>query len=250
MASDVYSLGVMLYELLTGAGPIQLKRDSRAALEEAILEAEPKKPSDAATTAALRRRLRGDLDTVLLKALAKKPEARYATVNAFADDIRNHLAGRPVLARPADPLYRLSRFVKRNKLAVAAATIVLAAILTGAGAAVWQARIALNEKRRAEEVKAFIAGIFQDANLDEKEGRSMTALEVLKRANDRIGSDARHGSFDPARTDECCRFQPDEPWRFCHRRNGGRPSCRRGPAEPARRRPFGITGDGCCARGR
>ncbi len=87
-----------------------------------------------------------------------------------------------MLARPANPLYRLSRFVTRNKLAVAAATIVLAAILIGAGVAVWQARIALNEKKRAEEVKAFVAGIFQDANLDEKEGRSMTALEVLKRA--------------------------------------------------------------------
>jgi serine/threonine-protein kinase len=186
IASDVYSLGIVLYELLTGTRPYRLKRDSRAALEEAILEAEPGKPSEAVAATALQRTLRGDLDTIVLKALAKKPDARYATINAFADDIRNYLSGRPVRARPASRLYRLSRFVKRNQLAAGAAIAVLVAILAGAGAAVWQARVAIGEKRRAEEVKAFIAGIFQDANLDENQGRSMTALEVLKRANDRI----------------------------------------------------------------
>ena len=194
IASDVYSLGVMLYELLTGVRPYNLKRTSRAALEDAILEVDPEKPSTAAGTPPLRKVLRGDLDTIVLKALDKKPEARYLTANAFADDIRNHLSGRPVLARPASRLYRLSRFVTRNKFAVGAAALVLAAILTGAGVAVWQARIALSEKKRAEDVKAFIAGIFQDANLDEKEGRSMTALEMLKRANERIDQTLDAGS--------------------------------------------------------
>ena len=131
IASDVYSLGVLLYELLTGVRPYRLKRDSRAALEEAILEVEPGKPSEAVVLSTLRRTLRGDLDTIILKALAKKSEARYATANAFGDDVRNYLSGRPVFARPASRLYRLSRFIRRNRLAVVAAMIVLAAVLDG-----------------------------------------------------------------------------------------------------------------------
>ena len=151
---------------------------------------------------------------------------------------------------PPAALYRLSRFVTRNKFAVAAAAIVLAAIFIGAGVAVWQARIALNEKKRAEEVKAFIAGIFQDANLDEKEGRSMTALEVLKRANDRIDQTARHRTLDPTRADACCWLKPDEPWRFCHRRSSSRPGCYRSPAEACPPTTLWHCGRGCCARGR
>lgn len=186
ISSDIYTLGVMLYELLTGASPYVPTRDTRAALEEAILEAEPAKPSDAATGADVRQRLRGDLNTIVLKALAKNAEARYGTVNALSDDIRNHLEGRPVTARAAGRLYLISRFLKRNRFAVGAAAAILITILVGADTALWQARIALAEKERAEEVKAFVAGIFQDANLDENEGRSMTALELLRRASTSI----------------------------------------------------------------
>jgi serine/threonine-protein kinase len=98
VAADIYSLGVVLYELLAGVRPYQLRRDSRAALEDAILQADVARPSDAAPTLPLRRALRGDLDTIVCKALARTPHERYATVGAFADDVSRHLAGQAVAA--------------------------------------------------------------------------------------------------------------------------------------------------------
>ncbi len=136
VATDIYSLGVVLYELVTGARPYRLERHSRAALEDAILKAEPARPSDAAAP-ALRGPLRGDLDNIVLKALKKRPSERYASVRAMVDDVTRHLQGRPVLARPDSRRYRLQKFVVRNRLALAAGgSVVLAAI---AIAASWQA---------------------------------------------------------------------------------------------------------------
>src|SRR5262245_46620950 len=164
VASDVYSLGVILYELLTGSLPYQPARESRGAVEDAILNTDPPKPSDVAGDPSARKPLRGDLDTVILKALKKKPEDRYKTVNAFADDIERFLEGRPVAAQPDSLFYRFRKLVLRNKLAFGAAAAILAAILGGAALAFWQARVALAEKERAEEVKEFISGIFRDAD--------------------------------------------------------------------------------------
>jgi serine/threonine-protein kinase len=186
VASDVYSLGVVLYELLTQTPPYRIERDSRAALEEAILETDPAKPSDAAADRPLRRALRGDLDTIVLKALKKRPEDRYPTVNAFADDVERYRQGRPVLAQPDRALYRARRFVGRNKLAVGAAAAIVLALIVGATVAVWQARVALAEKERAEEVKDFIASIFRDANPFAEQGQALSATDLLKQAKDRI----------------------------------------------------------------
>src|SRR4030095_9078849 len=102
VAADVYALGVLLYELLTDRLPFP--RTSRPELEHAILNLDPRQPSEVAG-----RSLRGDLDTITLKALKKQPEERYATANAFADDVARYLDGRPVLARPDSAAYRLDR---------------------------------------------------------------------------------------------------------------------------------------------
>jgi serine/threonine protein kinase/Tfp pilus assembly protein PilF len=139
--SDIYSLGVVLFELLTGDRPYKLNAGaSRAMLEQAIAAAEVRKPStqvvqDAWTARAtthdqLVRQLRGDLDLILLKALAKEPEARYASAAALADDLQRHLDGKPVMAQPPRLLYRLIKFVRRNRMEVsvsmAAALLVMA----------------------------------------------------------------------------------------------------------------------------
>jgi serine/threonine protein kinase len=163
VAADIYSLGVVLYELLTGARPYKLTRDSRGALENAILDAQPEKPSAVAASGE-RKALRGDLDTIVLKALKKNPQERYATVHAMADDVVRYLRNRPVLAQPDNWRYLSGKFISRNKIAVGAAATVLVAIIAGGAIAIWEARTANAEKRRAEEVQRFLTAVLQNAD--------------------------------------------------------------------------------------
>jgi len=184
-ASDVYSLGVILYELLCDQRPYKLQRDSRGALEEAILQAEPPSPSER-VDARQRRALRGDLDTVVLKALKKKPAERYATVHALLDDIERHLASRPVLAQRDSRWYRIRKFVARNKLGVAAALTIFVVAMVGTGVSAWQARAALAQKARAEQVQDFIASVFREADPTQGEGKVLSAAALLLQAEQRL----------------------------------------------------------------
>ncbi len=147
--SDVYGLGVVLYELLAGQRPYHLERDDTGSYREALLKARPQPPSAVASLPGVRRALAGDLDTIVLKALKPAPGERYATANALIDDLVRWQTNRPILARPDSAWYRLRKFVARNRLPAAAAAAVVLALLAGGGTAVWQARAAAVERDRA-----------------------------------------------------------------------------------------------------
>ena len=159
-AADVYALGVMLYELLTGERPYRPKRDSRGALEEAILEEDAiapsrLKPSDAAARARdtsprkLARILSGDLDTIVLRALRKNPAERYATVNALAEDIERFLRGEAILARRDSLVYRARKFAWRHRVAIGVAGAVLLTLAGGLAATSYEAKVASAQRDAA-----------------------------------------------------------------------------------------------------
>ena len=148
--SDVYALGVVLYELLTGRSPYGTRSRSPLEVVEAVRTTDPERPSAVGGTEKLRRRLRGDLDTILLTALRKEPARRYQSVEQFAGDVRRHLEGLPVRARPDTFGYRAGKFVRRNKVPVAAAVLVALALMGGTAATAYQAREARAAQERAE----------------------------------------------------------------------------------------------------
>ncbi|NNF58922.1 MAG: serine/threonine protein kinase, partial [Rhodothermaceae bacterium] len=146
-AADVYALGVVLYELLTGQRPYDLSGKTASEVERLVAEVEPPLPSTVASPERART-LRGDLDTIVMKALAKEPERRYASAEALALDLRRHLRGLPVEARPATARYRLSRFVRRHRVGVAATAAVVLVTATLIG--FYTARLAAERDRTAE----------------------------------------------------------------------------------------------------
>ena len=154
VATDVYSLAIVLYELLTGQRPYQLDRPSAGAMEAAILAADIPPASTRVLgppgrVRALAKQLRGDLDTALAKALRKDPAKRYASVESFAADLKRHLDGEPVLARPSSRRYRAAKFVVRHRVAMAAGSAVAMSLLVGLGVAVWQAQSAARQTELA-----------------------------------------------------------------------------------------------------
>ena len=162
-ATDVYSLGVLLYEMLTGQRPYKLKHNTADEITKAICEQEPEKPSNTKPKLELRnaKLLRGDLDNIVLRAMRKDPQRRYASVEQFSEDIRRHLEGLPVIARKDTVWYRTSKFVGRNKLGVAAASLVLLTLVGGIAATTWEARRA---QRRFNEVHKLAHAFLFDYN--------------------------------------------------------------------------------------
>jgi len=200
-AADVYTLGVLLHLLLTGARPYG-RTDNPVELERAVLHDEPARASQAAasgtaesaaarglTPARLARALAGDLDNIVQRALRKAPAERYPSVLALADDVRRHLAHKPILARPEGVARRAAKFVRRHRLGVAASLLVVLAIGAAIAGVLWQAQVARIEARKATAIRDFLVGIFEHNSTSHPDGaraQQTTAAELLNQGAQRI----------------------------------------------------------------
>jgi serine/threonine-protein kinase len=193
-ATDVYSLGVVLYELLTARRPCQFETSAPLEIGRTICDTETPRPSEAArkhtaAPAKLARRLVGDLDNIVLMALRKEPERRYQSVEQFSEDIRRHLAGLPVMAREDTFSYRAAKFVGRHKAGVVALVLLAAlavALAMSAARIVCERDRANQAAATAEAVTQSLVSVFEFADPGRSRGNAITAQELLDQGTAKV----------------------------------------------------------------
>lgn len=193
IAVDVYQLGVLLYELLTGELPFKRDGNNIRELEQSILENEPVKPSMSVRTDRMRKTISGDLDHIVLKALRKEPDMRYASVEAIIDDLDRCLDNRPVLALQGNLKYRSRKFIRRHKGQFAAAvSITLLLIIYVITVTMYAGRVsraldkAIIETSRAEQISDFLIDMFEASDPTVHLGEPLTVEELLEKGAGRI----------------------------------------------------------------
>ncbi len=187
-ATDVYALGLILFELLTGERPYRLKSSSATEIERVICEQDPAVPSHVART----RTLRGELDAIVLRALQKQPAARYQSPAALSDDIARYLDGRPVLARSVTAPYRCAKFVRRHFKGLTAAAIAVAVMAAFVAQNMRHASKLTVERDRAEASLKFLVSLFKASDPDNAKGDTITAGELLDRGVDRLTTELQN----------------------------------------------------------
>ncbi|MDZ7717767.1 MAG: tetratricopeptide repeat protein [Balneolaceae bacterium] len=207
-ASDIYQLGVLLYELLAGCTPYNVSGRSPSEIEHIICESIPTRPSTAITKIPdqdstvtpqqigsvrktdpeqLQRQLRGELDIIVLKAMHKEPDRRYESAGHFASDINNYLQGKPVSAHPDSYLYRSQKFIKRHKIGVASTAVIILLLIGYAVTITYHSQRtqtaleqAEQETEKAEQVTEFMMGMFEASDPSESLGENVTARQLLE----------------------------------------------------------------------
>lgn len=195
-ATDVYALGVLLYELLTGRHPADISGKNINEVIRAVSSERIQPPSQVAGEVSYRSQLQGDLDAITLKALARNPESRYASVDALLDDLSRRRRHLPVHAREHTRGYRIQTFVRRHRVGMGAAALVALIVLVGGLTVAWQARIAAYERdvaqreaATADEVTDFLVGLFERTDPTLAGGDTLSAHEILSRGIDRIDTE-------------------------------------------------------------
>ncbi len=209
VATDVYQLGALAYELLTGQRTLRLQNRTAGEVERAICHQQPSRPSDAVTRpgepldtdalskarrttpTALRGKLRGDLDNIVLKALAKEPRQRYQSVDHLVEDLERFRRNEPVRARKPTWAYRSGRFVSRHRFGVIAASLVFASLVAGLVGTAWQAQVARAQATKSAKAIEFLVAVFETADPEEERDRDITAREVLDRGAERMAIELR-----------------------------------------------------------
>lgn len=192
-ASDLYGLGALLFRLLAGRSPYRLRDDLPHAVEAAVIEQEPVRASEVVESSVLSRRLRGDLDTILAKALRKDPERRYGSVRELADDLTRHLEHRPVLARPESLSYRLGKLLRRHAVAAPAVAVLILLVVGFAVFAALQSHrlarerdVARSSQQRAERTSELLFDLLASPAPAQSQGEELTVRQVLDRGAERL----------------------------------------------------------------